>query len=126
MPDLSFGEIPEAIELLKRRINDLVLSSETCRILLMSRGYTTEEFQATRAEIDSGDFDEATLVDQARRRRGGEEEEEEEEDPESVANTDRNADRMQTDAALKKLGLTSDDMRAIFSSCREAEKGGEK
>ena len=30
MPDLSFGEIPEAIELLKRRINDLVLSSETC------------------------------------------------------------------------------------------------
>ena len=38
MPDLSFGEIPEAIELLKRRINDLVLSSETCRILLMSRG----------------------------------------------------------------------------------------
>ena len=122
MPDLSFGEIPEAIELLKRRINDLVLSSETCRILLMSRGYTTEEFQATRAEIDSGDFDETTLVDQARRRRGGGEEE----DPESVANTDRNADRMQTDAALKKLGLTSDDMRAIFSSCREAEKGGEK
>ena len=122
MPDLSFGEIPEAIELLKRRINDLVLSSETCRILLMSRGYTTEEFQATRAEIDSGDFDEATLVDQARRRRGGGEEE----DPESVANTDRNADRMQTDAALKKLGLTSDDMRAIFSSCRETEKGGEK
>ena len=69
MPDLSFEEVPEAIEALKRRVNDLALSSETLRILLLSRGYTIEEFQAARADIDSGDFDEADLVKRARQRR---------------------------------------------------------
>ena len=66
--DLAFGDVPKLIKELQQRNADLTLQAKTCRVLLLSLGFTVEEFRSARADIDSMRYDEATLAKRARQR----------------------------------------------------------